>query len=96
MQEIERAIQQLSEQVEEVKVLVLDLTRKLDEPQEEKWIDGQDAMLALRISARTLRTLRASGKLSFSRIHNKLYYKQTDIQALLQSNYIRYHLSHTT
>jgi len=93
MQQIERAIQQLSEQVEEVKELVLDLTKKLDEPQEEKWIDGQDAMLALRISERTLRTLRETKKLAYSRINNKLYYKQADIQALLQSNYIKNHLT---
>lgn len=94
MQEIERAIQQLSEQVEEVRELVLDLTKKLDEPPPEKWIDGQEVLLALRISPRTLRTLRETKKLCFSRIRNKLYYKPTDVKALLESNYIRYHLSH--
>lgn len=95
MQEIERAIQQLSEQVEEVKELVLDLTKKLDDTEQDKWIDGQDVLLALRISPRTLRTLRKSEKLPYSRINNKLYYRESDIKQLLQSNYIRYHLSHT-
>lgn len=95
MQEIEKAIQQVSEQVEEIKELVLDLKKLLDVPEKEKWIDGQDVLLALRISPRTLRTLRESKKLSYSRIHNKLYYRESDIKELLSSNYIRYHLSHT-
>lgn len=95
MQEIERAIQQLSEQVEEVKELVLDLSKKLDVPPQEKWIDGQEVMLALCISPRTLRTLRESKKLPYSRLRNKLYYRESDVKELLSSNYIRYHLSHT-
>lgn len=81
--------------MEEIKELVLDLKKLLDVPPQEKWIDGQDAMLALRISPRTLRTLRESKKLPYSRINNKLYYRESDIKELLASNYIRYHLSHT-
>lgn len=95
MQEIERAIEQVSEQVEEIKQLVLDLKKLLGGPEQDKWIDGQDTMLALRISPRTLRTLRETKKLAYSRINNKLYYKQSDINALLESNYIHYHLHHT-
>lgn len=96
MQDTERAIQQVSEQVEEIKELVLDLRKLLDKPKDEKWIDGQEAMLALRISPRTLRTLRESEKLSFSRLHNKFYYRESDVKKLLESNYIRYHLRHTS
>lgn len=95
MQEIERAIEQVSEQVEEIKQLVLDLKRRLDVPPQDQWIDGQDTMLALRISPRTLRTLRESKKLAYSRLRNKFYYKQSDVNALLESSYIRFHLKHT-
>ena len=94
MQEIERAIEQVSEQVEEIKQLVLDLKKLLEVPLQDKWIDGQDVMLALRISPRTLRTLRETKKLAYSRVKNKLYYKQSDVKVLLESNYIRYHLHH--
>ena len=93
MQEILKAILRLSDQIRELKEMVLGLGRRREELSKEDWMDGQDAMLALHISSRTLRTLRASGKLSFSRIHNKIYYKQEDIHALLESNYIRNHLT---
>lgn len=93
MLEILKAIQRLSEQIREIKDLVLGLRQRKEMLSKEDWIDGQDAMLALRISSRTLRTLRETKKLAYSRIHNKIYYKQEDINALLESNYIRNHLT---
>jgi len=53
----------------------------------ETWIDGQDVMLALHISKRTLQTLRNNGVLPYSRINGKFYYKVSDIENLLESNY---------
>ena len=53
----------------------------------ESWIDGQDVMLALNISKRTLQSLRDSGLLPHSRINGKFYYKVSDLEALLDSNY---------
>lgn len=54
------------------------------------WLDNQDVMHALHISPRTLQTLRTNGTLPFSRIGNKLYYKRSDIQRILQDNYTMY------
>jgi hypothetical protein len=51
------------------------------------WIDAQDVMLKLHISARTLQTLRTNGTLPFSRIGGKLYYRISDIEAILNNNY---------
>lgn len=56
------------------------------------WLDNQDVMHALHISPRTLQTLRTNGTLPFSRIGNKLYYKRSDIQRILQGNYTMYKL----
>jgi DNA-binding transcriptional MerR regulator len=53
----------------------------------EDWMDRQDVMQTLHISPRTLYTLRSNGILPFSRIGNKLYYKRSDIQQILQDNY---------
>ena len=52
-----------------------------------EWVDNQDVMLLLHISPRTLQTLRTNGKLPFSRIGNKLYYRTEDIQRILKDNY---------
>jgi hypothetical protein len=51
------------------------------------WLDNQDVMHLLHISPRTLQSLRSNGILPFSRISNKLYYKRSDIQRILQDNY---------
>jgi hypothetical protein len=56
-----------------------------DKPNE--WLDNQDVMQLLHISPRTLQTLRSNGTLPFSRIKGKFYYKVSDLNALLESNY---------
>ena len=53
----------------------------------DNWLDNQDVMQALYISKRTLQTLRTNGTLPFSRIGNKIYYKRSDIEDILQKNY---------
>ena len=53
----------------------------------EEWMDGQEVTLALNISPRSLQTLRCSGQLPFTRILKKLYYKTSDVKALLENNY---------
>jgi DNA-binding transcriptional MerR regulator len=57
------------------------------------WIDSQDVMQALHISPRTLQTFRTNGTLPYSRIGRKLYYKQSDIQKILEDGYIMFELS---
>jgi hypothetical protein len=51
------------------------------------WMDGQEVMLLLKISKRTLQSMRDNGTLPFSRINGKFYYKIVDIQLMLESNY---------
>lgn len=51
----------------------------------DQWLDNQDVCLILNISPRTLQTYRDTGKVSFSRINNKIYYKVSDIEELLKS-----------
>ena len=52
-----------------------------------EWVDNQDVMQLLHISPRTLQTLRTNGTLPFSRIGNKLYYRNEDLQRILNDNY---------
>lgn len=48
-----------------------------------EWLDNQDVCLILNISYRTLQDYRDTGKISFSRIKHKMYYKASDIEKLL-------------
>jgi len=48
-----------------------------------EWLDNQDVCLLLKISPRTLQTLRDNGTLAFSRISHKIYYKPEDVEKIV-------------
>ena len=58
----------------------------------EDWIDGQEVMMKLRISPRTLQTLRSNGTIPFTRIGHKLYYLKQDIERILRNNYVMFNI----
>lgn len=51
--------------------------------QSDKWLCGQEVCALLGISIRSLQNYRDSGKLAYSQIGNKLYYKSADIEKLI-------------
>ncbi len=56
---------------------------------EKEWIEGRTLAASLNISLRTLQSLRESGKLSFSTVGKKVYYKVVEVQKLLDSGRIK-------
>ena len=56
---------------------------------EREWIEGKTLAASLNISLRTLQTLRERGKLSFSSIGKKVYYKVAEVQKLLELGKIK-------
>jgi hypothetical protein len=48
------------------------------------WLDNEDVCRMLNISKRTLQSYRDSGKLAFSQINHKIYYKPEDVEVFLQ------------
>lgn len=59
------------------------LCQKVDVKNLSAWMDSQDVCLRLNISSRTLQTLRDNGKLPYSQIQHKIFYKPGDVEALL-------------
>lgn len=53
----------------------------------ESWITGTEVKDMLQISQRKLQSLRDDGRLPFTRIDNKIYYRVSDIENLLERNY---------
>ena len=49
-----------------------------------EWMDNQDVCRKLRISPRTLQTLRDNGTLAFSKIGNKTYYRPEDVERIIK------------
>ena len=74
-----------------------DLMTKLDtiqnqislksDAKKETFLDNQEFLLLMKISKRTAQTWRDEGKISFSQVGNKIYYKLSDVEKLMQENY---------
>lgn len=58
----------------------------------EDWLDNQDVIQLLHVSARTLQTLRSNGTIAYSKVNGKIYYRRQDIQKLLAYNNTMYKL----
>ena len=48
-----------------------------------EWLDNDDVCRILRISQRTLQTLRDNGTLAYSQISHKTYYKPEDVESVM-------------
>jgi hypothetical protein len=53
----------------------------------ETFLDNQELLKLMNISKRTAQTWRDEGKISFSQINSKIYYRMSDVQKLLDANY---------
>ncbi|WP_289005885.1 helix-turn-helix domain-containing protein [uncultured Parabacteroides sp.] len=61
--------------------LCIPLWRKQD-----KWLDNCETCRLLNVSARTMQTYRDTGKLPYSQINNKIYYKISDVETFMQNH----------
>lgn len=74
-----------------------ELANKLDEinlklsstTDKEKFLDNQEFIQLMKISKRTAQTWRDEGKIAFSQVGSKIYYKLADVEGLLQGHYHR-------
>lgn len=87
MTEIIDLLLALSQEIKDLKARI-DINKATRvERLKDTWIDNQDVMQMLHISQRTLQTLRSNGTIPYSKIKGKFYYKVTDIERILESNY---------
>jgi len=79
------AFQKLVNQLEAINTKLNE--QKESTPLSDVWMDNQDVCELLHISKRTLQHYRDSGKLPFSQIGAKIYYKASDVDGFLEDNY---------
>ena len=77
-----------SQIVEKIDAVNKRLDAKEKEPKE-TWLDNTEVMAMLKISKRTAQTYRDSGLISFSQVGNKIYYRLSDIETLLNKHYFK-------
>jgi 3-methyladenine DNA glycosylase Tag len=79
-----------SEQYKELVVRLDKLNSTLEsnqKPPQETFLDNQEFIQLMNISKRTAQSWRDEGKVSFSQIGSKIYYRMSDVQKLLDKNY---------
>lgn len=75
LEAVERAFERFTVRMDE---LCMGHTKRLS-----AWLDNGDVCRLLGISKRTLQTYRDNGTLAYSQINHKMFYKASDIEALL-------------
>ncbi len=63
---------------------VNEILRKREGKRLGRWMDNQEVCQLLRISPRTLQTLRDNGTLAYSQIGHKVFYKPEDVQRIVR------------
>jgi excisionase family DNA binding protein len=54
-----------------------------------EWLDSQDVCEILGVTKRTVQTLRETGKLGFTMIAHKVYYRREDVKKFLDASVTR-------
>ena len=62
---------------------VNEILGKREEGRLSRWMDNQDVCQQLRISPRTLQTLRDNGTLAYSQIVRKMFYRAEDVRRIV-------------
>ena len=83
------AYQELRRLVCTLAVQMGDFQKKIAPPAPDKWMDAQDVCLALGISKTCLQNYRDNGLIPYSNIGGKFFYREVDIQEILESGLIR-------
>ena len=86
MEAIILSAQQYKELVNRLDVLNKRLEEK-QKSQDDTYLDNQEFLQLMNISKRTCQSWRDEGKISFSQIGSKIYYRMSDVQKLLDKNY---------
>jgi hypothetical protein len=88
MNDVVNMMLDLCQEIKHIKAQLYVFHKSRVEVFKENWLDADQVTEALKISTRTLQSLRDNGTLPFSRINGKFYYKAADLEKLLDSNYI--------
>lgn len=68
---------------------IVELCRQSEGKRLKKYYDNHDVCLMLHISKRTLQSYRDCGKIPFTRIQNKIYYRPDDIVKFVENNHLK-------
>lgn len=87
-------MQEVLNLVKVIKTDIANLSKKVEEMSKthaqqlnEEWIQRDQVLRILKIGERKLQLMRDNGTLPFSKVDGKIYYRTSDVEKLLRSNY---------
>lgn len=80
----EDEVQEIKKRLDEIS---FELKNKQRTEPDQIWYDNQEFLQLMNISKRTAQTWRDEGIISYSQVGSKIYYRMSDVQKLLDSNY---------
>jgi hypothetical protein len=80
----QESLKTIEQRLEDLKKLV---AKRQSEYTSDMFIDNDDFQRLFKISPGTATNWREQGLIAFSQINNKIYYKMTDVNKLLNDNY---------
>jgi len=87
MQEVINLVSVIKKDIESLRSDISKMSKTHAQVLYEEWIEKDKVMSILKISDRKIQTLRDNGTLPFSQIDGKIYYKTSDVEALLNKHY---------
>lgn len=81
-------IEELKNEISEIKALLYNICDAKDKTQTDEFVTTKDACRMLHVTDRTLTTWRKKGVICFSQVGRHIYYKMSDIRALIERNTI--------
>lgn len=87
MQEVLNLVKTIKKDIGTLRTEVAEMSKTHAQHLSEEWITKEKVLAILKISPRKLQTMRDNGQIPFSQIDGKIYYKTSDVEKLLRSNY---------
>jgi hypothetical protein len=84
-----QAFKELMAKINTIAKFVAAQQAKENEEPDEGWVDSYEVCTFLKVSEKTLQRLRASGKMTYTRLRGKNYYRISEIRRLMDNNIIR-------
>ena len=81
------AFKEIIRKIDEIGKRIEGNNPKISNDQDESWLDNQEVCILLKVCKRTLQYYRNKGKLPFSKIGSKIYYKRADLEMYLKKHY---------
>ena len=83
------ALERFQRAAERTLTEVVDRLTSAEKTTGKAWLTNAEAMAYLGLSRPTLARYRAAGKLPYSKVGSSIYYRLTDVEAMLESNLAR-------